>query len=295
MAKMRVALRKWVAGIALSALAGVAHGQSVAPVANAGSDVSIVCVGPDGTPIALSGLGSSIGPDFGYLWSAPDVDFNDATSLTPIAVFPVGDTVATLTVTYTDPVTGVGTSASDTVLVSVDDPTAPMIFASADPSVLWPPNHTMHDVHVDLRVFDVCDASPEVELVSIYSNEPDNGTGDGNTTDDIQGAEVGTDDRDFALRAERAGPLDGRVYTAIYRVFDLGGNTNDVWVQVIVPHDMGQGGSGNGDDDGWNDSEKERKQVLKAARKAAKAQLKAAKKASKAAKKAYKAALKATR
>jgi hypothetical protein len=292
---MRLALLGWTIGFGLSALAGVAHGQTVVPVANAGTDVSIVCVGPDGTPIALSGLGSSIGPDFSYAWSAPDVDFNDATSLAPIAVFPVGDTVAILTVTYTDPETGIATSASDSVLVSVGDPTAPMVYASADPSVLWPPNHQMQDVHVDIRAFDVCDASPEVELISISSDEPDNGTGDGNTDDDIQGAEVGTDDRDFSLRAERAGPLDGRVYTATYRVFDLDGNTSDVWVQVLVPHDMGNGGHGNGDDDGWNDSKKERNQIAKAAKKAAKAQLKAAKKASKAAKKAYKAALKAAR
>lgn len=292
---MRIALLGWVMGFGISALSGMANAQAVVPVAVAGPDVSISCVGPDGTPIALSGLGSSIGPDFSYAWSAADVEFDDSSSLTPLAIFPVGDTVVTLTVTYTDPVTGLTTSVSDAVFVFVDDPTPPMIYASANPSVLWPPNHAMHDVHVDLRVFDVCDAAPEVELISISSNEPDNGTGDGNTTNDIQNAEVGTDDRDFALRAERAGPLDGRVYTAVYRAWDLDDNASDAWVQVVVPHDMGHGGPGNGDDDGWHDSEKERKQLAKAAKKAAKAQLKVAKKANKATKKAYKAALKAVR
>lgn len=289
---MRSAVLALVVGLAT---AGVARAQDVTPIANAGPDIAIQCVGPDGTPISLNGLGSSIGPDFSYAWSAPDVTFNDASSLTPIGVFPVGDTLATLTVTYTDPDTGTISSATDATIVSVDDPTPPVIYGVPDPAVLWPPNHKLIDVHVDLLVFDSCDDTPEVELISITSNEPENGTGDGNTTDDIQGAAIGTDDRDFALRSERAGPLDGRVYTAVYRAFDLGDNTSDAFVQVIVPHDMGNGGMSNGDDDDWDDVQDQIKQAEKVSKKAMKAQKKAAKKAAKAAKKAYKAALKASR
>jgi hypothetical protein len=56
-----------------------------------------------------------------------------------------------------------------------------------------------------------------VPLVDIESSEPENTTGDGNTTHDIQEAVRDTDDRAFKLRAERRGPGNGRVYTVTYR------------------------------------------------------------------------------
>ena len=93
----------------------------------------------------------------------------------------------------------------------------------AEPFYLWPPNHSMHEVEVRVRVRDRCSGEDdlEVELVDVLeSNEPDNGTGDGNTTNDIQGADIGSDDRDVMLRAERAGNGNGRVYTLTYRVTD---------------------------------------------------------------------------
>jgi hypothetical protein len=75
-----------------------------------------------------------------------------------------------------------------------------------------------------------------VTLVSITSNEPDNSTGDGNTTHDIQDASFGTDDRNFKLRAERRGPGNGRVYTVIYEARDCSGNTRRREAIVTVPH-----------------------------------------------------------
>ncbi len=266
-------------------LAGLAQAQT-APVANAGPDVTVGCVGPDGTAINLNGMGSSIGAGFSYLWTASGVTFNNPTSLTPIGVFPVGTTEVTLTVTSTDPATGAQSTASDATLVAVSDSTPPMIFASPDPSTLWPPNHKLHDVHVDALVFDACDANPQVELLSISSGEPDNGTGDGNTGGDIQGADLGTDDRDFQLRAERSGPGSGRTYSALYRVTDLASNHSDFLVSVLVPHDMGHGSVSDDDAGAMHQTEKQIAAARKAAVKAAKAQLKAAKKA-------YKAALKA--
>jgi hypothetical protein len=76
-----------------------------------------------------------------------------------------------------------------------------------------------------------------VQLVSITSNEPDNGTGDGDTTGDIQGASVGTADGTFALRAERSGSGGGRVYTIVYRATDASGNAGTATGYVRVPHD----------------------------------------------------------
>ncbi len=290
---MRIWLLALVAAIAFS---GVARAQGGFPAANAGPDVTIACVGPNGAPIAMNGTGSAVDGNVVYLWTAPGVTFNDPTLLNPIGFFPVGVTVATLTVTFTDPATGTQFFNSDTVVVTVADTEPPIIYGMANPAVLWPPNHQMQQVNVDLLVYDRCsEGTPDVELISITSNEPDDGNGDGNTTGDIQGAEIGTDDRSFQLRAERAGPGNGRVYTATYRAWNQAGLASDATVLVIVPHDMGNGGVGSGDDDGWNDYEDQIKQDRKDAKKAAKAQLKAAKKAAKAGKKAYKAALKASR
>ena len=67
-------------------------------------------------------------------------------------------------------------------------------------------------------------------LVSVTSNEPDNGTGDGDTPNDI----VIIDDRTFNLRAERAGSGDGRIYTITYRVTDSCGNSNEYSIFVTV-------------------------------------------------------------
>jgi hypothetical protein len=280
-----------IAFAACLSFASAAAAQTT-PVANAGPDQTIACAGQNGTPINLSGMGSSIGPDFSFLWSAPGVTFNDPTSLTPIGVFPVGTTEVTLTVTFTDPNTAVQTSASDTALVTVTDTTPPLLFASPDPAQLWPPNHKLVPVHVDVTVFDACDATPAVELVSISSNEADDAKGSGHTGGDIQGADVGTDDVDFALRAERAGPGSGRVYSALYRATDLAGNHSDSLVTVVVPHDMGHGAKAGGGDGGKN-GKKQIDLAKKASVKAAKAQLKAAKAAAKAAQKAYRAALRA--
>ena len=81
-----------------------------------------------------------------------------------------------------------------------------------------------------------------MNLVSITSSEADNGTGDGNTYDDIRGTSYGTDDRAFLLRAERTGYDGGRVYTVTYRAMDALENEVNVDALVTVPHDHGSGG-----------------------------------------------------
>jgi endo-1,4-beta-xylanase len=81
-----------------------------------------------------------------------------------------------------------------------------------------------------------------VELVAIVSDEPDDDIADGATTDDIQGATFGTDDRDFELRCERQGKSDGRVYNVTYQARDASDNTTDETDDVTVP--KSQGGAG---------------------------------------------------
>jgi hypothetical protein len=74
-----------------------------------------------------------------------------------------------------------------------------------------------------------------VTLVSVTSNEPDNGEDDGNTVDDI----VIVDDYAFKLRAERSGVGTGRTYTITYEVTDSCGNSATASAIVSVPLSQG--------------------------------------------------------
>jgi hypothetical protein len=71
-----------------------------------------------------------------------------------------------------------------------------------------------------------------IVLVSITSNE-------NHSEDDIQGAEYGTADTSFKLRATRAENGKGRIYTITYRATDHAGNTTEHSITIEVPHDKG--------------------------------------------------------
>ena len=209
---------------------------------DAGDDALLECASPDGTEYTLNGTAPT-GEGIVNVWTSdPEVDFENADTLTPVGVFPVGDTTVTLTSTADG-----GAPESDSLIVTVEDTQAPVVRAKANPIYLWPPNHSMQDVRVRLRIRDACSDEDDfdVELISATSNEPDNSTGDGNTIDDIQGANIGSDDRRVMLRAERKGNGNGRVYTLTYRVKvgvdeegdDEEGNETEVEAKVYVPHD----------------------------------------------------------
>lgn len=122
--------------------------------------------------------------------------------------------------------------------VTIEDTTPPDLTVSLSPEILWPPNHKLVTVTATVVATDTCDASPTVRLVSITSNEPDNGNGDGDTENDIQGAAFGTADLVFQLRAERRGGGDGRIYTVTYEVEDASGNTSTAQALARVPHNQ---------------------------------------------------------
>jgi hypothetical protein len=258
-------------------------------VADAGDDLHLECSVSGGALATLDGLGSTVDgasaavdPDASFLWEATGIVFNDKTSPTPNAKFPLGTTTVTLTVTHTDPVSHVATSDQDLVDVVVADNTAPTLALVPHPAILWPPNHKLNAVEVVVVAMDACDPHPVVVLSSLTSSEPDNGLGDGDTSQDIQGAAVGTDDRAFLLRAERSGTGSGRTYSAVYNVTDASGNSTNGLTTIVVPHDMGDAKSAK--------ASKGAKAGAKAAQAAAKAADKAAKQAAKDAKQAAKAA-----
>ena len=122
------------------------------------------------------------------------------------------------------------------------DKTGPTLIISLNNSVLWPPNHKMVTINatVDTKDSGSGVALDSVQLISITSNEQDNGLGDGDTANDIQHAAFGTDDRSFELRAERSGKGTGREYVITYSVTDNAGNTSTQTAVVKVPHDQGK-------------------------------------------------------
>ncbi|MCI0518741.1 MAG: lamin tail domain-containing protein [Chloroflexi bacterium] len=101
------------------------------------------------------------------------------------------------------------------------DNTAPALSVKLSRSFLWPPDHKLYKVIATVTASDNADPAPLIELVSVTSNEPDDGLGDGDTPNDI----VIEDDFTFWLRAERAGVGSGRVYTITYRATDACGNS----------------------------------------------------------------------
>jgi predicted extracellular nuclease len=131
------------------------------------------------------------------------------------------------------------TSDHDPVVVglSVCDSIAPTFdLVSVTPDLLWPANHKYVAVTANVIVSDNFDQNPVVELVSITSNEPDDGLGDGDTANDI----VIVDDYHFKLRAERSGTGEGRIYTITYKVTDTCGNETIATMTVSVPKNKGK-------------------------------------------------------
>jgi len=105
---------------------------------------------------------------------------------------------------------------------------------SVNPTVLWPPNHKMVNVMVNYNATAECGGTTTSSL-SVASNEPVNGIGDGNTSPDW----VVLGPYDLELRAERAGTGTGRIYTITIFSKDTFGNTASQTVTVRVPHDKG--------------------------------------------------------
>ena len=106
---------------------------------------------------------------------------------------------------------------------------------TASPNRLWPPNHRLVPVTVSVSVSDICDAAPTCQIVSVSSDEPIDGLGDGAMAPDW----FATGDLTVDLRAERSGGGTGRVYTIKVQCTDSSGNVATKTVQVRVPKSQG--------------------------------------------------------
>ena len=110
--------------------------------------------------------------------------------------------------------------------------------ATASPNSLWPPNHKWNDVAVSYTASSPCSPPQPISCsLSVSSNEPINGIGDGNTAPDwqVMGPNL------VRLRAERSGPGEGRVYTiTVTCTHTSGGPSAVTTASVLVPHDRGR-------------------------------------------------------
>lgn len=104
------------------------------------------------------------------------------------------------------------------------------------PIELWPPNHMYHVITIDDCIQQVIDCDPHWTAVFLWgtSDEPENSTGDGNTTDDIAFISATA----VKVRAERKGNGNGRVYRLKYVVEDSYSNKTFGICTVTVPHDQ---------------------------------------------------------
>lgn len=125
---------------------------------------------------------------------------------------------------------------SSTATATASNPPPTITGATADPSVLWPPNHRMVNVTVSYDVMDNCPVPPGSCTLSVTSNEPVLGHGSGHTSPDW----IVVDDHHVLLRAEREGGGSGRIYTITITCTDSGGNSSEEQVEVTVPHDRGR-------------------------------------------------------
>lgn len=205
---------------------------------------------------------ASFDPDAGdpvlFHWDVSDlsVSLDNPDSAAPSGMFPIGVTMATLTVAD-------GRGGVDTcdVIVTVHDTTPPQVMVTTNIASLWPPNHTMRAVRVVVTATDATfnpgDIIPLV--ITVRSDEADDapGSGDGNTVGDVNGSdgygstvnitplftfnpalgENGAWEAMINLRAERAAAGDGRAYTIDVTAIDSSLNFANTSCVVVVPHD----------------------------------------------------------
>lgn len=192
------------------------------------------CVTMNQVPVAKAkNVTVPAGPDCTANASIDDGSFDadgDPLTLTqfPAGPYPIGTTNVVLTVM--DPS---GATSQAMATVTVGDSTGPDVTAvSVSPDSLWPPNHQMVPVTVSYNVTDSCSSASCV--LSVSSNEPVNGQGDGTAPDWVI-----VDDRHVILRAERTGKGSERVYTIKIDCTDALGNHTIKTVTVKVPKSQG--------------------------------------------------------
>jgi hypothetical protein len=194
-----------------------------------------------GTSVLTAAVSDADGDALTVVWSVDGAamqtnavaggDSLAGTNVSFAVILPLGTNV--VAVTATDSSTN---SAACSTTVTVVDTTPPVINSvTANPAVLWPPNHKMITVQVHANVTDTCGAATW-KIISVTSTV--DAKGSGHTSPDWQI----TGDHTVKLRAERSGKGSGRIYIITIKATDLSGNTTLTIVTVTVPHSQAKKG-----------------------------------------------------
>lgn len=180
------------------------------------SNITVEATGPSGAVVTFTA-------------SAVDlVDGPRPVTCTPASgsTFPLGTTTVQCSASDLH-----GNTANGSFTVTVHDTTPPTVSSTtATPNTLWPPNHQMVDVTVAVVASDTVDPNPTSQIVSVSSNQPINGTGDGDTAPDW----IITGPLTLQLRSERAATGGQRIYTITVATSDFSGNTTTTTCTVTV-------------------------------------------------------------
>jgi sugar lactone lactonase YvrE len=209
------------------------------PVAALTAPASLECDRPAGAIATLSAAGSS-DPDSTpgtqddialYAWTLDaglPAERSLGAGVSIAAAVPLGAHTVTLRV-----VDRLGESSTASAPLAVADTVPPTLVLTADPAVLFPPNHALQPVRFRYQVADACDPAPAVRLASAQSSESSRG--------DFGAPVAGNGEILLPLRAERSGDGPGRTYVIVLRASDASSNATPAAATVFVPHDRGQG------------------------------------------------------
>jgi len=141
------------------------------------------------------------------------------------STFPIGTT--TVNCSASD-VRGNTSTASFTVTVTPDN-TPPEPCVTLGPSILWPPDHKM--MHVDVNI--AVEPGASCQITGVTSSEPVTGHTYGTFAPDWT-----FNNLNLELRVERY-DKPGRTYSVTVACTDANGNVGTAVAKAIVPHDMG--------------------------------------------------------
>jgi hypothetical protein len=164
--------------------------------------------------------------------------FGNPVNLTGLGVGNLSLGIHTLTLQVSD---GANPPVSADMTVLITDTTPPRLAPVANKTVLWPPDHTMVGIQINVNASDNS-GMPVMLSASVSSNEPETGLGDWDTGPDWTDTEIDHDRGiiELQLRAERAEWGNGRQYTVTITAADQAGNVSAANINILVPreHEM---------------------------------------------------------